>query len=58
MDPATLSIAMTLASQGMRMYADYMDQAANGEHTPEQSKAIADHLRAHIDYFQSLLPKK
>lgn len=52
MDPVTIA---ALAAQGMRLYADYMEANANGTHTPEQSRAIAEHLRAHIDTFQALL---
>jgi hypothetical protein len=55
MDPVVIS---ALIAQGLRIYADYTEQAAAGAHTPEQSKAIAEHLRAHIDAFQALIGNK
>lgn len=46
MDP---TLAMTLVSQGLRLWADYSDRAAKGTLTQADLDAMAAHLGANIE---------
>lgn len=44
LDPITMQIAMSLASQGMRMWADFAERVADGQTTDEELDAMAAKL--------------
>lgn len=49
MDPITLQLAMGMAAQGMRMWADFADRAAAGTLTDAELDAMAAKLDANAD---------
>lgn len=49
LDPVTLTLAMTLASQGMRMWADFAERAAAGQTTDEELDEMAEKLFVNIE---------
>lgn len=49
MDPVTVQLAIALASQGLRFWADFTDRAAAGHLTDAELDAAAAHLGANIE---------
>lgn len=47
-DPVSLQLAFTVASQGLRMYADFADRAAKGELTDDEVDLMAERLGLNI----------
>ena len=58
LDPATISLGMTLASQGMRMWADYTDRLAKGTVTDADLDEMATRLGVNIDGLRAEIAAK
>ncbi len=53
MDPASITLAMTLVSQGMRLWADFADRAAKGTLNEFDLDVMASQLGTSIELLQA-----